>query len=204
MKKLLLVLVFAGIMSPICFGDILVYKFTASYDPYISHSTDTSSWVYSSKQAGYLVMDVNDFNIGSLKSAPTIIYYNSPCKWYWHFDVNMPDEGTDYEIYTIEGTKNEGTLCHLHWIAWETGSCILYGKGKISDIGRPDQKMVLISASLKGIIQCWNDYFETFGPISATLDSKSTKSDNTGGLTQAQAVKVITDYFDNNGYTETH
>jgi uncharacterized repeat protein (TIGR02543 family) len=188
-KKELWVLIFAAALYMPCNGDILVYKVTCNFDPWIDFNDadcNVAAAVGAKQIAGYLVLDVN-ITEWELNADPIVIFYGGTGegKWGMFFDVNDANGSVDFEVFDIEGKEYDGLLLDIWWDNEQekvgTLSSTLYGKTGKVDIGKGAKNKAEIPGSLKGIVETQaevNDFFEAFGNITATVNSKYTQNAN--------------------------
>jgi len=217
MKKLLALVLVAALYLP-CYGaplehNILVYKFTCSFNPWIGFTDGTRSEAVVStlKTNGYIIFDVDltDPNNPTLHQDPNIIFYgkNGDYKWGTYFYLSEIDEEVGLYIFDIDAKGNTGLCLYIDeendYDYVHNVFSLLYGKIGSADIGRVDKVKKRIPSSLKGIVEDWadgGDYFEAFGNIKASLDSKYTKSANQLGQTQDAVSDAIIAYLGTQGY----
>lgn len=213
MKKLL-VLVFVAAMCLPAYGEILVYKFTCSCNPWIgfTDSNWTAGTVGTKQINGYCVLDVN-MATGDLNPDPTLIFYgkDGKDKWGTSFDLSVAGDQIYFTIFDIVGTTNGGIYVYTEENDDQdrVGNIVsnLYGKIAYVDIGKGPKDKKYLPTSLKGTVEFWGEAagnFEAFGAVTVTLDSKYTKPANKPGeeATQADTVTKIIDnlYNDGKGY----
>jgi len=172
-----------------CNGDILVYKVTCNFNPWIDFNDadcNVAAAVGVKQIAGYLVLDVNIAE-WELNGDPIVIFYGGTGegKWGTFFDVNDANGSVDFEVFDIEGKEYDGLLLDIWWDTEQekvgTLSSTLYGKTGKVDIGKGAKNKAEIPGSLKGIVETQaevNDFFEAFGNITATLNSRYTQNAN--------------------------
>ncbi|MFZ0033843.1 MAG: hypothetical protein WAK60_02490, partial [Sedimentisphaerales bacterium] len=175
MKKLL-VLLFVAVLCVPCYGppinrNILVYKSTNAFDPWIDFNDKTrvlATNVGTKQQTGYFVFDADvntDANTWELNALPRAIFYGGTGsnKWGVSFDlndvagyVNNPDtENPPPLLFSIQGKTDKGLLFAIGWddaqemvgASWS----ILYGKIVKQDIGKGAAHKQGVPSSMKGI-----------------------------------------------------
>jgi len=217
MKKLLALVLVAALYLP-CYGapldhNILVYKFTCSFNPWMEFTDGTWSKaiVGTKKVNGYFVCDVDLYDPADpfLILDPTVFFYvkAGASKLATYFDLIRADDEMKFDIFDIDAKGNQGIYVYVDE---ENGyeivgnvRCSLYGKIANVDIGFVSKVKKRIPSSLKGIFEAWadtGDNFEAFGTITASLDSKYTKNANKNGLLQADVVSQIKDDLHTQGY----
>jgi hypothetical protein len=211
MRKLLSVLLFAAAMCAPSYGDILVYKFTCSLNPWIGFLEDDyeAATVISQKNTGYIVFDVNT-ETWELNSTPTFIFYEGKSvnykRYYW---VDANESETDFYLFDVEGTKGitgRGVYGYVTLDAEIIGYWYspIYGKCVLVDIGRADKRKVRIPKSSKGVVTVLDDYsiapISAFGNVVLALDAKYTIYANKIASSKAATfAKIIAD-LQANGY----
>ena len=218
MKKLLVLVLVAALCLP-CYGgwaeqNILVYKFTCSFNPWIEFTDGTWSEaaVGTLKTNGYLVFDVDlsDPNNPNLIHDPNIIFYgkNGTYKWGTYFYLSQVTEEVGFHVFDIDAKGHTGLYLNIYeeddYDMVHNVYSNLYGKIAAVDIGRVDKVKKRIPSSLKGSVEDWadtGDNFEGWGTITATLDSKNTKlANNPAGQTQDAVSDAIIAYLAAQGY----
>jgi hypothetical protein len=211
MKKLLVLVFIAALCMP-SYGEVLVYKSTSSFNPWIDYDDanyyDEATAVVTKQLTGYLVLDVN-LTTWKFNGDPIVIYYGKQGtnKWGEFFSITADEQWIN--AFTIQGrTASKGVLLQLGWeddqeivgSAWQE----LYGKISKVDIGKGAKNKVDVPSSVKGIVEEWDetdDIFEGLGNITASLDSKYTQYGNKGeGHNELDTVKYILAALKKQGY----
>jgi len=185
MRKLLAIFVLLAVLG-VCvpsYGFIVVYKVTISYK---TLATDYDTIVKGAVK-GFLVVNIDDSGEPAvIDEAGFVLYGNiEGGKYYESLDI------TDY-IELTEGENNAaitiGTTGGIDY------SANLFGKLKATNIGLSGTKS--IPPALSGGILMNGTFFYTadligFSTVSATLDSKTTKTANGTGATVSDVVDNI-------------
>lgn len=185
MRKLLAIFVLLAVLG-VCvpsYGFILVYKATISYK---TLATDYDTIVKGTIK-GFLVMNIDDSGEPAvIDEAQFVLYGNvEGGKHYESLDI------TDYIELTESGNNAAITIGATGGIDY---SANLFGKLKATNIGLSGTKS--IPSALSGGILMNGTFFYTadligFSTVSATLDSKTTKTANGTGATVSDIVDNI-------------
>jgi len=209
MKKLL-VLFFVAAMCVPSYGDIVVYKFTGQFNPWVAFTDDSyeTATVGIKKITGYCVSDI-DMDTGELNGTPTLIFYEGKVvnyKRYYFIDANW--DFTDFYAFDIRGAKGitgRGIYAYITLGDEDTGYwiCPLYGKCTLVDIGRVDKRKCWIPRSLKGIMNIAvvsPTPYNAVGNMTMTFDYKYTQNANKTEATQEDTVDKICTDLEGKGY----
>ncbi|MGA2173122.1 MAG: hypothetical protein ABSG82_08990 [Sedimentisphaerales bacterium] len=210
MKKLLVLVSVAAMCLP-SYGDILVYKTTCNFNTRIDFTDadkTTASGVSAEKLNGYIVLDI-DTDTGELNSNPAVIFYGGKGTNMWR--VEIPPSAINVSSYLFDigssATSNEGILLYIGWEnQGNAGSADISLYGKLANnvaIGRTDNAKVTISQTLKGNIKTWDDivsFYDAFGSINVTLDTKYTKNANQAGASSDDTITAIATDLEHKGY----
>ena len=213
MKKLLVLVLVAALCLP-CYGggggdhNILVYKFTCHFNPYITTGVDVAI-VGTRQVTGYLVFDIDLVN-KKFNQDPYMISYgkDGTSKWATDFTLTVSTIEVSFNIYDIIEGPGKGHQCiymnidddHYH-MGLGSFLCRLYGKIGPVDIGFVPKVKKNVPSSLKGPVSGWAPpLFKAFGDMTATLDSKYTKLANKENYDEGDIVDIINGDLVNKGY----
>jgi len=165
-----------------CYGDILVYKLTASVTTAEFETDEPNGWLLEKGSGcGYLVLDVNDEDTNVLNDVQYIDYYidKDGGKTYKLYEIWTA--GGDFTQSILPGRPPKGkNITILNVDLWNGSSFqltgLLLGTNSLTDIGTLDNEdkktKVDVATSLKG--SCWFISGENLGEPNETLDSQGT------------------------------
>jgi hypothetical protein len=194
------VMVFVAAICAPSYGDIIVYKFTGQYNPYVQYDDDsyTVATVNVVKVTGYVVVDVN-LRDDSFNYTPYWIFYDTKTKTCYYGEA---DETSYFSRYDIKGTAKKEMYLYLSFVLvggyWD---CTFYGA--CSEVSTGGAYKILMPKSLKGVMVYMSSsspVADGIGNAALSLDLKYTRNGNEIGATQASTANRILADLQAKGY----